>query len=229
VAPLLAADAPNCLVANAWICGEYLRTRSDELIAATRQHVVITVISVLIGVAIAFPLALVARRWPRLEIVLLGITTAIYTIPSIALFSLLIAFSGLGSDTVVIGLVLYSLTILLRNILAGLAGVPDDVREAARGMGFGSARMLWKVELPLAMPSIMAGLRVATVSTVALVTIGAIVGAGGLGTLLYQAIPSAFKAQIFTASVLCVLLAIAFDLVLLGVQRLLTPWTRRAS
>jgi osmoprotectant transport system permease protein len=129
----------------------------------------------------------------------------------------------------VIGLVLYSLTILLRNILAGLAGVPDDVREAARGMGFGSARMLWKVELPLAMPSIMAGLRVATVSTVALVTIGAIVGAGGLGTLLYQAIPSAFKAQIFTASVLCVLLAIAFDLVLLGVQRLLTPWTRRAS
>lgn len=229
MAPLLAASAPNCLIENAWICGEYLRTRSDALVDATRQHVYITVVSVVIGLLAALPLALLARRYPRLELLLLGVTTAIYTIPSLALFSLLLPFTGLGSDTVILGLVLYSLTILIRNILAGLAGVPDDVKEAARGMGYGPGRLLWKVELPLALPSIMAGLRVATVSTVALVTIGAIVGAGGLGTLLYQAIPSAFKAQIFTASVLCVLLAVIFDLLLLGLQRLMTPWARGRS
>ena len=229
MAPLVAATAPNCLITNDWVCWKYVRDYQDDLITATRQHVFITVTSVLIGLAVALPLSLVARRLPRLELLLLGVTTAIYTIPSLALFSLLIPFTGLGSDTVIVGLVLYSLTILMRNILAGLAGVPEDVKEAARGMGYGTGRLLWKVELPLALPSIMAGLRVATVSTVALTTIGAIVGAGGLGTLLYQAFNSIFKAQIFTASVLCVLLAIIFDLLLLTVQRLLTPWTRGKS
>jgi osmoprotectant transport system permease protein len=145
------------------------------------------------------------------------------------MFSLLLPFTGLTRATVIVGLVLYSLTILVRNTIAGLDGVPDDVREAARGMGYGSARMLLQVELPLATPSIMAGLRIATVSTVALATIGAIVGYGGLGNLIYDGLPSLFRAQVLTASVLCVALAVAADLLLLGAQRLLTPWQRQAA
>jgi osmoprotectant transport system permease protein len=157
------------------------------------------------------------------------VTTVIYTIPSLALFSLLLPFTGLTSTTVVVGLALYSLTILVRNVLAGLRGVPDSVREAARGVGYSDLRLLLRVELPLALPVIMAGLRVATVSTVALVTIGSIVSYGGLGNLLLLAVGNQFKAQILAASVLCVVLAVVLDLLLLGLQRLLTPWTRRAG
>ena len=124
------------------------------------------------------------------------------------------------------GLVLYSLTILVRNIMAGLDSVPEEAREAARGMGYGPGRLLLEVELPLALPALMAGLRIATVSTIALTTVGSIVGRGGLGNLIEDALPSLFKAQVLTASVLCVLLAVVADLLLLGVQRLLTPWTR---
>jgi len=229
VISFVAASGPTCLAENAWVCGEYLRTRQDQLIDATRQHVYITVVSVAIGLLVAMPLALLARRYRRTEGLVLGVSTALYTIPSLAMFSLLLPFTGLGSDTVIVGLVLYSLTILVRNVIAGLDGVPDDVKESAQGMGYGPTRMLLKVEIPLALPTIMAGVRVATVSSVALVTIGAIVGAGGLGQLLYQAIPSQFKAQIFTAAVLCVVLAILFDALLLLLQRLLTPWTRRTT
>ena len=157
-----------------------------------------------------------------------GSTTIIYTIPSLALFSLLLPFTGLSATTVIIGLALYSLTILVRNVLAGLRAVPDEVVESARGVGYSDAALLTKVELPLALPVIMAGLRVATVSTVALVTVGSIVSYGGLGNLMLRAVNTQFKAQILAASVLCVLLAVALDLVLVAVQRLLTPWTRHA-
>ena len=183
--------------------------------------------SVVVGFAFAFPLALLARRFGRLESTVLGVTTMIYTIPSLALFSLFAPYTGLTARTVIIGLALYSLTILVRNILAGLQAVPGDVREAALGAGYGAGRMLFKIELPLAMPVIMAGLRVATVSTVALVTVGSIVGPyGGLGNLLLDAVSSQFRAQILAASVLCVALAVALDLLLVVAQRLATPWTR---
>jgi osmoprotectant transport system permease protein len=142
------------------------------------------------------------------------------------MFSLLVPFTGLTGTTVVIGLVLYSLTILVRNTLAGLRAVPDDVRESARGLGYGPARLLLRIELPLAIPVIMAGVRVATVSTVALVTIGYIVGFGGLGQLIAVGVDTDFKAQVTVASILCVALAVALDVVLLGTQRALTPWTR---
>ena len=135
-------------------------------------------------------------------------------------------FTGLGAATVITALTLYSLTILIRNLLAGLLAVPDDVREAARGMGYGTARLLFTVELPLALPAIMAGLRVATVSTVSLVTIGALIGTGGLGNLIYEGFGSFFRAQVLTASVLCVVLAIVADLALVGTGRVLTPWRR---
>ncbi|MFI0238128.1 ABC transporter permease [Streptomyces sp. NPDC016845] len=219
----------NCLVANDWVCGEYLRTRSQELVDATVQHIGITVASVLIGVLIAFPLALLARHKRAFAGPVLGLTTVVYSIPSLAMFSLLLPLFGLSAALVVTGLVLYSLTILVRNILAGLQAVPEEAREAARGMGYGSLRLLWEVELPLALPALLAGVRIATVSTVALTTVGAIVDYGGLGTLILDGLDSDFKAQVLTASVLCVVLAILADLLLLGVQRWLTPWTRVAA
>ncbi|MET8505403.1 ABC transporter permease [Streptomyces sp. NPDC004787] len=218
--------AANCLVTNDWICGEYLRTRARELTDATLQHVGITVATVLIGLAVAVPLALLVRARPRWAGPVLGLTTLLYTVPSLAMFSLLLPFLGLSTALVVTGLVLYSLTILVRGVLAGLAAVPAETREAARGMGYGPGRLLWEVELPLALPALMAGIRMATVSTIALTTVGAVVGRGGLGNLIEDALPTFFKAQVLAAAVLCVLLAVAADLLLLGLQRLLTPWTR---
>jgi osmoprotectant transport system permease protein len=214
----------NCLVDNAWVCGRYLTTRSGDILAALGQHVILTVLSVAIGFAIALPLSLVVRRWRRSEPGVLAGTSFLYTIPSLALFALLVPFTGLTAATVVIGLVLFTLVILVRNIVAGLDSVPGDVRDAATGMGYGPLRTLLRVELPIALPAVIAGLRVATVSTVALVTVGAIIGEGGLGNLIYDAIGSNFKAEVATDSVLCVLLAVVADLLLLGVQRVLTPW-----
>ncbi|MCQ6556342.1 ABC transporter permease [Streptomyces sp. C10-9-1] len=221
--------AGNCLVANDWICGAYLRSRGPELTDATLQHVWITVLSVAIGVAVALPLALLVRARPRFAAPVLGLTTLLYTIPSLAMFSLLLPLFGLSAALVVTGLVLYSLTILVRNTLAGLQAVPEEAREAARGMGYGPLRLLWEVELPLALPALMAGVRIATVSTVALTTVGALVGKGGLGNLIDEGLQTTFKAQVLTASLLCVLLAAVADVLLLGLQRLLTPWTRARS
>lgn len=224
-----AAEIPQCYIDNSWWCGPYWSDYRSDLIDALLQHVWITVVSVAIGLLIAFPLALLARRFPRLESIVVGATTVIYTIPSLALFSLFLPFTGLTATTVVIGLALYSLTVLVRNVLAGLRAVPADVREAAVGNGYGPSRLLFQIELPLATPVIMAGLRVATVSTVALLTVGAIVSAGGLGNLLYLAVNNQFKAQILAASLLCVALAVLLDLLLVGVQRLVTPWTRAGA
>ncbi|WP_405778279.1 ABC transporter permease [Streptomyces sp. NBC_00859] len=216
----------NCMARNDWLCWDYVTSRSHELTDATVQHVWITAVSVAIGLVVALPLALLARRGRVFAGPVLGLTTVLYTVPSLAMFSLLLPWFGLSASLVVTGLVLYSLTILVRNIMAGLAAVPGDAREAALGMGYGPARLLWEVELPLALPAILAGVRIATVSTVALTTVGSIVGKGGLGNLISDALPTLFKAQVLTASVLCVLLAVLADLLLLGVQRLLTPWTR---
>ena len=149
---------------------------------------------------LAFPLALLAFRFRWLATPLLGLTGILYTIPSLALFAFIYPFTGLTQRTVVVGLVMYALLVLVRNILAGLDGVPEDVRESARGMGYGRGRMLWKVELPVALPTIMAGVRVATVSTVALVTVGVIVGNGGLGQLIFRGFNSDYHAEILTAS-----------------------------
>jgi osmoprotectant transport system permease protein len=219
----------NCLEANSWICGKFISTRQDQLLDALQQHVVLTVETVLIALAVSLPLAIAVRRVRQARGGLLGLATAIYTVPSLALFGLLVPITGLRPATVLVGLVLYSLTILIRNVLAGLDSVPAEVVEAARGMGMGRARILLQVELPLATPSIFAGLRVATVSTVALATIGYLIGEGGLGNLIHEGLTNYFKAEVLTASVLCVLLALAFDVVLVGTQFLLTPWTRRSG
>jgi osmoprotectant transport system permease protein len=230
VLPSVAPTSPdNCLTRNEWICGRYYSSRAGDLTDALVQHVEIVVASVLLGLAVAVPLALLARRYRRLEGLIVGTTTAIYTIPSLALYSLLVPITGLGVTTVVIGLGLYSLTILVRNILEGLRAVPAEVRESALGMGYAARRMLWRVEVPLALPTIIAGLRVATVSAVALTTVGSILDYGGLGDLLVEGTRTDFKVQVLATSVLCVLLAITLDLVLVGLQRAFTPWTRRAA
>jgi osmoprotectant transport system permease protein len=222
-----APDEPSCYsrLTNDWFCGQYVRDYQQEIWDATVQHLGITIAAVLLGIAIAFPLALVARRVPRLETSILGVTTAVYTIPSLALLPLLVPFTGLSATTVVIGLALYALTILVRSMLEGFRAVPAEVRESATGLGYGATRRLFRVELPLATPVIMAGLRVATVSTVALTTVGSLVAYGGLGNLIKDGVTTNFRAELMTASILCVLLAVVLDVVIVGAQWLVTPWT----
>lgn len=225
------ADGPQSqkcytFITNKWVCGDYIHDRWDEIVSATLAHLGLTVTSVLLGLLLALPLALLARRSPRLETGVLGVATGIYTIPSLALFPLLAPFTGLTATTVVIGLALYCLTILVRAFLDGLRAVPDEVRESAVGLGYGPVRLLTRVELPLALPVVLAGIRVATVSTVALTTVGTIVAHGGLGNLINHGRAYDFKAELLTAAVICVVMALVLDALLLLVQRLLTPWAR---
>ncbi|TIC79505.1 ABC transporter permease [Nocardioides sp. GY 10127] len=214
---------------NDWLCWQYVSDYRTEITDATLQHLAITLVSVLAALALSFPLALLARRVPRLETAILGVATGLYTIPSVALLPLLVPFTGLSPVTVVIGLALYALTVLVRAFLDGLRSVPADVTESATGLGYGRGRLLLAVELPLAVPVVMAGLRVATVSTVALTTVGSLVAYGGLGNLIADGVTSDFRAELLTASVLCVVIAVLLDVVLVLLQRLLTPWTRTAA
>ncbi|MFF9424978.1 ABC transporter permease [Streptomyces sp. NPDC014746] len=225
------ATAPpdDCLARNEWICGDYLSTRREILTDAVVQHLQLAGAALGIALLLALPLAIAARRWRWAAGPVLGLTTLLYTIPALAMFSLLLPVYGLSAGLVVAGLVLYSLTLLVRNLLAGLRAVPEETRQAARGLGYGPIWLLLAVELPLALPAAMAGLRIAAVSAVSLVTIGAIVGHGGLGNLIYSGMNTYFKAQVLTASLLCVAIAVAADLLLLGAQRLLTPWNRGRS
>ncbi len=214
--------------ANPWLSWSYVRDNSDTILSHLREHVTLTVLAVVIALAIAVPLALLARRVPWLAGPILGISGVLYTVPSFALFALMAPFTGFTrARTVLIGLVLYALLVLVRNTLVGLDGVPDEVREAARGMGYGPARMLWLIELPVALPAIMAGIRIATVSTIALVTVGVIIGHGGLGQLLFEGFNNNFfHAEIATGAVLCVALALVADGLLYGLTRVLSPWAR---
>jgi osmoprotectant transport system permease protein len=205
-------------------------SRSGLIKHAVWQHVTLSALSLALALLIAFPLALLALRAAWLRTGILSILGIIYTIPSLALFVLLQpAFGVTHATPVVIALVAYAQLLLVRNVVVGLEEVPGDVLEAARGMGYGRTRLLFRVRLPLAMPAIMAGLRVTTVSTIALLTVGGIIQHGGLGNLLIDGFNNDFKAQIFTAIVLIVLLALIADLLLLLIQRVLTPWTRRGS
>jgi osmoprotectant transport system permease protein len=215
---------------NPWFDPGYVVDNWDTILRYLGEHVRLTIGAVVIGALIALPLALLARRSRVLSGSVLGVSTIIYTIPSLAMFAFIFPFTGLSSTTVLIGLVAYSLVILVRNFLAGLQGVPADVREAAKGMGYGALRRFVQVDLPLALPTFMAGLRIATVSTVALTTVGVLVGHGGLGQLITGGFNANFyRAEIVTGAVGCVLLALVADVLLAGVERLLTPWARTRS
>ncbi|WP_233517478.1 ABC transporter permease [Geodermatophilus marinus] len=231
--PLLDAASGSVVVAaeeapNPWFDPSYVTANWSTIVGYAGQHVRLTIGAVLLGALIALPLALLARRTRWLSGPVLGLSTIVYTIPSLAMFAFLAPYTGpLSATTVLVGLTLYTLVILVRNFLAGLQAVPPDVREAARGMGYGPARLFLQVDLPLALPAFMAGLRIATVSTVALVTVGVITGNGGLGQLIIGGFNSNFyRAEIVTGALGCVLLALTADLLLAGAERLLTPWTR---
>ena len=223
-----AERTPKCYSkdVNAWFCRDYVVDRKDDIISATLTHLTTSLAAVALGLAIAFPLALLARRYPKAESSVLGVSTAIYTIPSLALLPLLVPITGLTATTVIIGLGLYCLTILVRAFLDGLRSVPDDVRESAVGLGYDTRKLLFGVELPIAMPVIMAGLRVAMVSTIALTTIGTVVSEGGLGTFIAHGTQYSFHAELLTGAVLCVVLALVMDVLIVLFQRAMTPWTR---
>lgn len=212
--------------ANPWVSVDYVRDNWGDISAALVQHASLTVQAVAIAVVLALPLAVLARFRRGLGAAVVGVAGVLYTIPSLALFGLLAPVTGIGRTTVLIALVAYALLILIRNILVGLSQVPPEVRDAARGQGYGPVRQLIGVELPIALPTIIAGIRLATVTTVALVTVGVVVGYGGLGQLMFRGLYSNYRAEVFTATMLCLALAFLADLILWAVGRLLTPWYR---
>jgi osmoprotectant transport system permease protein len=219
-----ADDGPG----NPWFSWRYIHDNADAILEALRFHAGLTAQTVLIALVVAVPLAVVAYWIRPLTGPILALSGILYTIPSLALLAMLAPLLGATNvASVLIALVLYALLVLVRNSLAGLTGVPDEVRDAAAGMGYGRFGRLFRIELPLALPGIITGLRLATVSTVALVTVGSIIGQGGLGDLILSGFRNNFyKAQILTGALLCVALALVLDLVLAGIGRLLTPWTR---
>ncbi len=207
---------------------DWVRDHTDDIRELFWEHVTLTVVAVAIGFAISMALALVAVRWRWTYGPLDGLGSVLYAIPSLALFGVLVAIPafGLGFRTAEVALVSYTLLILLRNIVAGLDGVPPAVREAAEGMGYEPWRRMLRVDLPLATPAIVAGLRIATVTTVGLVTVTALVGEGGFGDLINDGLSRDFPTPIVVGTVLSVALAIAFDVVFVGIERVLTPWNR---
>lgn len=217
----------GCLRDNAWICGEYLSSRQHDIERALTLHVELSAIALGFSLLVAIPLTLIGMQRAWLRGAVLGVAGVVYTIPSLALFVLITPYFGIFSNApIVIALVGYAQLLLLRNIFTGLEEAPADVIDAAKGMGYGRTRLLTHVQLPLALPAILAGLRVTSVSTVALLSIGGLLGRGGLGQLLYDGYQQELNAQVLTALVLIVALALAYDAVLLLVQRLTTPWTR---
>jgi len=199
----------------------------DMLSRRIGEHMLVTVIAVAAGLVLSFGLALAVRRYPRIYGPILAVSGILYAIPSIALFVLFIPITGLSLLTAEIALVSYTLVILVRNIVTGLRGVPAEVIEAARGMGYTDTQRLWRVELPIALPIIVAGLRIATVTTIGLVTIATLIGMGGLGYLIVNiGVQRRFPTATITGVVIVVLLSTLVDLGLQLVQRRLTPWAR---
>jgi osmoprotectant transport system permease protein len=200
-----------------------------EIWLRVQEHLLLTGIAVSVGFLLAFALSLAIRQMPILYGPVTWVTGILYTIPSLALFSLLIPFTGLSILTAEIGLVSYTLLILVRNIVGGLRSVPVDVREAAIGMGYSPWQLLWRIELPLAMAVIIAGVRVAVVTTVGLVTVTGLIGQGGLGFLIVQGIQLFFATPLIIGAVLSIVLAVLLDGALVLIQRAVTPWTRHPA
>jgi osmoprotectant transport system permease protein len=215
---------------ESFIRWDWIVDNADAITRRVGEHVYLTVLAVAIGFVISFAAALLIRHRPRLYAPIIGVSGILYAIPSVALFALLVPVTGLSPVTALIGLVSYTLVILIRNIVTGFEAVPPDVLEAATGMGYTRSQRLWRVELPIALPLIVAGVRIATVTTIGLVTITTLIGAGGLGYLIVNSgIRRFFDTSTYTGVVLSVALAIVADLALLALQRRLTPWARRRA
>jgi osmoprotectant transport system permease protein len=215
----------SCIAQNK-LCPGWIVDNLDRYTHPLAQHILLTVTSVAIGFAIAFVIALLAyrRRWLLGPII--GLTGVLYTLPSLAVFFLLLPITGRGTMTAVTALTAYTLQIIFRNIVTGLDNVPAAAKDAGRGMGLTERQLLWRVELPLALPDIVAGLRIACTSTVGLATLAVFAGAGGLGSEIIAGSNITFKTGVVAAGGLAVLLALALDVILLGAQWALTPWRR---
>jgi len=221
----------RCETENGWWCTDWLREHwGDTLQPALVQHIELSLIAVGIGFAIAFALAMVGYRFRLLDAPFGAFADFLYTIPSLALFQLLVPLTGLTVTTVEIALVSYTLLILYRNTVAGLRAVPTEVLDAARGMGLTDTQTFLRVELPLALPAIVAGLRIAVVSTISIATVAAFVIPEGLGRPIFIALnlPDIFKTEILAAGLLAIALALVADGLLVLAQRALTPWSRTA-
>lgn len=214
---------------NELFCFDWARENIDRYGTPTAQHLELVLISVIVGFAIAFVLALLAHRRGWLRGPLLAVTGVLYTIPSLAFFFLLLPLTGIGKDTAIIALAVYTLQIIYRNTMLGLENVPNAVKEAARGMGYTDRQILWRIELPLAIPEIVAGLRLAVVSTVAIATLAVFISAGGLGTQILNGGNLTFPTSVFIVLAIVVLMALLFDVILLTAQRAITPWRRARS
>ncbi len=217
----------DCIVDNGTFCASWaIDNFSDRYLPDALEHIALVAISVALGFVIAMGLALLSHRRRWLVPPLNATTGILYTIPSIAFFFLLLPITGRGDVTAVVALTVYTLQILYRNIIAGLNNVPADTKDAGRGMGMSQRQLLWRVELPLAMPEIIAGLRIATVSTVALATLAVFAGGGGLGEELISGSNITFKTGVILAGGLAILIAVIFDLLLVLAQRFLAPWRK---
>lgn len=210
-----------------WIRWDWVRDHTDDITERLVAHLELTGITLAIGLAIALPLGVACFRWRRVYPTVLGVAGVIYTVPSLALFALLIPFTGLSRTTSIIPLVSYTLLILVRNVVAGLQSVPAEVRESATGMGFSPLRQLLRIELPLALPAIMAGVRITSVTTIGLVTITSLIGEESLGLLILDGLYRDFRTPLVVGTLCIVALSALADLSFLGLQKLVTPWARK--
>lgn len=221
--PIVAANTER------WLWWPWVGDNADMIRTDLWMHVELTAIAVIAGLVISLPLSVWAQRHPRLLAPVLGLSGVLYTIPALAAFAVLIPYTGSGTLTAVIPLTSYTLLILVRNIVTGLDGVPPEAIEAADAMGLTRSQRLRRLELPLAMPAIMAGVRVATVSTIGMLTIAAMVGLGGLGHLIMIGLNRPIRTAVTVGAVLSIALAVVADIGLAGVQRVLSPWARRGT
>jgi osmoprotectant transport system permease protein len=220
----------ECIRENGKFCLDwFLDNFDDRFLPRVTEHVEMTLIAITIGFAIAFLGALVAYRWQRLELPFANLSALFYTIPSIAFFQIMVPITGLGWLSIEIALVSYTLLILFRNTLTGLKEVPDEAKEAAEGMGLTRRQSLLRVELPLAVPAIIAGVRVATVTTISLATVAAFITPLGLGAPIFSAIQTGANTEFVAASLLAIALALIADVLIVMLQRFLTPWVRARS
>jgi osmoprotectant transport system permease protein len=235
-APYLADSGPvipnfgrgdPCVVKNGTFCAHWFFDNfSSRFLPRVVEHIELTLIAIGVGSVIAVVAAIVAYRWRPFETPFSLFAALLYTIPSLAFFEIMVQITGINRFTAEIALVSYTLLILFRNTLTGLQGVPKPAIEAANAMGLTNRQRLWRVELPLALPAMMAGLRIATVTIISLTTVAAYIGVGGLGEPIFNAIQTGFNTQFIAAGVLAILLALVADVLLVILQRVLTPWTR---
>jgi osmoprotectant transport system permease protein len=214
----------DACVADNGICPQWAIDNFDRYVDPFFEHLVLVIVSVAIGFAISFVLAVAAHRRRWLIGPITQATGILYTIPSLAAFFLLLPITGRGRTTAIVALTAYTLFIFFRNFMAGLGGVPEEAHDAGRGMGFTDRQLLWRVELPLALPAILAGLRIALTTTVGLAALAFYAGGGGLGQAL--ASQKQFQTNVLLAGGLCVVMAVLLDAAVLGAQRVLTPWSK---